>query len=350
MEDGAEVKAGQPVVLLETSKATEEIESEYAGVLRHRAGTGAEYPPGTVLADIGDGAAPPEERPAPTQTALADAPLVTAPARALMEELGIGEEQVRALGVPVVRRTDVERLAVATSPATAGGERRPLSRVQRAVARAVRTSHETIPPAVSVMRADVGAALDHAARLTKLVRRPVGLPELCVLAVARLHERFPLMFSRFADDETIELHPKPHIGITMDAGEGLYVPVIRDVTRRPVKEIATQLMEFRVAAVNGEFREADLAGASFSIALHHDGDVTVAIPLILPGTACTLAIAAPRVEPVFAPDGTVVAKRIANLSLAFDHRVLNGRDVAAFLRALRESLEAPEELTGDQNT
>ncbi|SDG16027.1 2-oxoglutarate dehydrogenase E2 component (dihydrolipoamide succinyltransferase) [Sinosporangium album] len=355
--DGADVRAGQPVAVIETSKAAEEIESDRDGVLRHLVKAGASCAPGAVIAGVGAGDAP-----GPVLTPLTDGPLITAPAQALMDELGIGLDQVRALAAAVIRRSDVEHLAASrTSPApasaasseavpAAAGERRPLSKVQRGVGRAVQLSHSTIPAAYSVVRADVEAALDLASRLTREVRRPIGLPELCLRAAARLHERFPLMFARLAGNDTLELPDAPHIGVTVDAGEGMYMPVVRDAARRPLKDVATTLMEFRISALNGEFRDSDLAGANFTLALHHDAEVALAIPLILPGTSCALALASPAREPVFTADGDVVARRVANLGLAYDHRLINGRDAAEFLRAVKESLETPEVLAGVQNS
>nr|BFE87834.1 hypothetical protein GCM10020093_104350 [Planobispora longispora] len=148
-----------------------------------------------------------------------------------MLELGVAEDRVLALGLPLVRRADVERLAAAdaaaggvgvdvggaddTGRAEAGGAdraeagrtatedaagRHELSRVQRAVARAVTLSHRTVPAAYTVMRFDVGPALERARGLTREVRRPVGLPELFVRAVAGLHGRFPLLFASVGEE------------------------------------------------------------------------------------------------------------------------------------------------------
>jgi 2-oxoglutarate dehydrogenase E2 component (dihydrolipoamide succinyltransferase) len=72
-------------------------------------------------------------------------------------------------------------------------------RVQRAVAKVVRVSHATIPAAYTVVKADAGPLLEVAARMTREVRRPVGLPELVTSAVARLHADFPLCFATLVD-------------------------------------------------------------------------------------------------------------------------------------------------------
>ncbi|WP_155350234.1 2-oxo acid dehydrogenase subunit E2 [Acrocarpospora pleiomorpha] len=263
-------------------------------------------------------------------------PLITVPAQALLDELGIPVERVYSLGLSVIRRADVERLAAENVP-TATYE---LPKVQRAVAKAVQLSHATIPAAYTVMAMDLDDTLDLAARLTREVRRPVGLAELFVLAVARLHATFPMFFATLADDRTARLSEAPNIGVTVDTGEGLYVPVIHNAADRTLKEVATRLMEFRLASTTGDFRESDLANGNIAVTLHHDADVSLAIPFIFPGHACALAITAP--QPVLTlNDDTLTTKKVANIGLAYDHRLINGREAALFLRALKDTIHEP---------
>ncbi len=419
VEDGQRAEAGDPIVLLETSKATEELVAEEDGFVWRELPVNADCPPGAVIARITTGG----ERPSPTPPGTADRgsapgagavskvsstsgtdsasgagsasrtgetatgaagtgapgtgapwmaaagtgavsgggpshePLITVPAQELIDELGIDPEEVRALGVPVVRTADVERLVAdrVTPPDPASGGAPPdpasgvagvpyaLSRVQRAVARAVRSSHETIPAAYTVMKIDVGAGLEMAAQLTREIRRPVGLPELVTCAVARLHATFPLFYATIVDENSAMMAEAPHIGVTIDTGAGLYVPVIHDAAGRSVRDVANRLMEYRLAAVTGDFRENDLTGANIVVTLHHDGDVTLAIPLIFPGHVCALAVTAPQAV-LRLEAGEVVSRTVADIGLAYDHRLINGRDAALFLRALKALLEAPEEV------
>ncbi|GII85374.1 dihydrolipoamide acetyltransferase component of pyruvate dehydrogenase complex [Sphaerisporangium siamense] len=341
--DGARVAEDDAVVLVETSKAAEELTAGASGVLRHRLRPGLWCHPDDVIASIEQAAEASGPEPASPVTAQPDmagdsAPLVTAPAQALIDELGIDPERVRALGVPVVRRADVERLAAApaaagATPDAASGEtpaagraEHPISRVQRAVARSVELSHQTIPAAYAVVRMDLGPAIEHARATTREIRRPVGYAEVFVQAVAGLHERFPLFFAT-VDGTRALLSEAPHIGVTVDVGEGLYVPVVHDAANRTTKDIATTLMKHRLAAATGEFKESDLSGANFVVTLHTEHGVVLAIPFVFPGTVCALAVAGPR-------DGT-----LADIGLAYDHRLINGRDAALFLNALKDVVE-----------
>ncbi|MEU7899396.1 2-oxo acid dehydrogenase subunit E2 [Nonomuraea sp. NPDC049152] len=316
--DGASVHEDDMVAVVETSKAAEELPADTSGVLRHVVRAGAWCRPDEVIARITDEAGPAIVTSPPDATEVAQSgPLVTAPARRLIDELGVPMERIHALGLELVRKTDVERLL---------GLVHELPKVQRAVARAVELSHQTIPAAYLAVRMDLAAALGHAAAQTKAVRRPVGLAEIFVQAVAGLHGSFPLFFAAL-DGTTARLSRAPDIGVTVDLGEGLYVPVIHDAARRTTKEIASALMRHRLAATTGDFKEPDLTGANFVVTLHTDGGVVLAIPFVFPGTACALAVTAPQ-------EGTV-----ADIGLAYDHRLINGRDAALFMTALKAAVE-----------
>ncbi|NRQ32580.1 dehydrogenase [Nonomuraea sp. NN258] len=346
--DGAQVHEDDAVVLVETSKATEELPADATGVLRYAVAAGDWCKPDQVIATVtapgsaaqepapatgtgtGSGAAPASgtgidssagpDLDAGPASGVGAGPLITAPAQALIDELGIPLDRVKALGVPVVRRSDVERLV-------SGTNRQPLSKVQRGVARAVELSRQTIPAAYTVVHMDLGPALRYAEEQTALIRRPVGLAEVFVEAVAGLHGDFPLFFAAIDGDHAV-LAPTPDLGVTLDLGAGLFVPVLHDAGARTLKDIASTLMRHRLSAAEGEFTSRELAGANFVITLHTEGDVVLAVPLVFPGTACALAVTAPH-------DGTR-----AYIGLAYDHRLINGRDATLFLGALKSALES----------
>ncbi|MFD1540521.1 2-oxo acid dehydrogenase subunit E2 [Nonomuraea guangzhouensis] len=367
--DGARVRRDDPLVTVETSKAVEELVSEQDGVLTHLVRAGASCTPGQLIARIGP---PPAALPEPFQAPIPAAdggpresvalpesvpaadggPIITAPARALLDQLGLDPALVARLDVKVVRRTDVERLAAATGASEApenaesatppeksgahhdAGQTRPLSNHQRAVGRTVTLSHQSIPAGYTAIKVDVTPALTTARALTRRLRKLVGLPDLLIAAVARLHADFPMFFAELIDDRTARIPDQPRVGVTIDMGAGLYVPVIRD--RLAVPDIAERLAEFRGLAQHGGFTEAHLTGGNIVVTLHHDADIIMAIPIVFPGHACAIALTSPQ------PDRE---RTVAAIGLAYDHRLINGRDVVLFLQALKEILESsPESL------
>src|SRR5205085_372898 len=184
--------------------------------------------------------------------------VITAPARALAAELGVDESRLRALGRPLIRRGDVEELAWAG----ADPRRVRLSANQSAVAAVVSTSHATIPAAFSALTVDLGPALGFGRRVSRERRAMIGLTEIVIKAVGGLRPTHPMCFASIEDQYTARLSDAAHVGVTMDAGEGLFVPVVTDVERRSLATIARDTMAMRISALNGRFRDEELAGAT----------------------------------------------------------------------------------------
>ncbi|MGW0590432.1 2-oxo acid dehydrogenase subunit E2 [Streptosporangium sp. NPDC002607] len=369
-KDGQAVRAGEPLAVLETSKAAEELTAERDGTLRHLLQVGAECSPGQVIArltpdgeDPGDDPAP---APAPAETGAGQEEIViTAPARRAMEEYGISMDQVRALGRKVVRRADLVPLhtsrartsgavSVTLPPIEPMRGTAPLippdqddsqliepSRAQRRTAEVVERSHREIPASFTVMRVDVTDALPFARAETRRLRALIGLPELLVQATGRLLDRFPLFFATPVDGRRARRATTAEVGVTVDVGGGMYVPVVRDAGRRPLDEIARDLAGFRKTALSGTFRERDLVGGNIMLTLHTDTSVITAIPIVFPGQICALSLGAPRPEVVETREGAFVTRKVISLGLAYDHRFANGREAAEFLGALRAALEKP---------
>ncbi|MGI5241708.1 2-oxo acid dehydrogenase subunit E2 [Dactylosporangium sp. CA-139066] len=303
---------------------------------------GAECGVGAVVGRIGPDRDPPA---APSTAAAATAGVViTEPARALMAEHGITEEQVRALGRRIVRADAVAELAGAAGTAGGTDDGVALSKAQRAVAEAVAASHRDVPAAFAAMKVRVDAALALGRELTRRERCLVGLPELLVKAVATLEPRFRHCFAALVGADRLRLAEAAHVGVTIDVGTGLRVPVVRDAAARPWRELAGELMRFRLSAMRGEADGRDLRGANIVVALHTDDAVTFAVPIVFPGQVCAVSLPATQRELDLADDGTVTARTVVQLGLAYDHRVINGREAVLFLAALRELLESPAAL------
>ncbi|MGC4880036.1 2-oxo acid dehydrogenase subunit E2 [Micromonospora sp. DT43] len=337
--DGGLVRAGDPVAVVETSKATEEIVAEHTGVLRHMAREGSECAVGAPIGVVSaDGEAPaPEPEAAPAQGR--EEVLITEPAERLAAELGIPRERLLALGRKVIRRTDVTALAAATDDVG----HVDLPRGQPAIARAVAASHADVPAAFVAVRVVVDDAVRRARDAGRAARQLIGLPELTVRALGRLRTPFPVFFGTRLADGTVTARPGAHVGVTVDVGNGLVVPVVRDADRLDLTGIAQRLLAVRLAAMRDGVQERDLAGANIMLALANEPGVVLSRPIVFPGQVCAVALpgtlseAVPGSEP-----GSVAFRTVVDIGLAYDHRVVNGRDAVLFLQALKAQLESDD--------
>lgn len=363
-EDGQRVDEGEPVALIETSKAVVELDSPAPGVVRRCLALRGTCAVGDLIAELyateseyerardasaDHGSGPP--RPA----APAGRPTLTRGAGELADRHGLGEEELTALGKKVVRRADIEALLARRTPApdpsaaaTDGGRVAELSPAQRAVGATVSESHRTIPSAYVVVKTTVDRALEHAAELCSSRGVLVGLPELLVMAVASLRERFPYCFATVADERTVVLHDSADVGVTIDTGNGLYIAAVHRAEARSCEDIAQLLMEFRLRSMRQNFRGEDLAGSNIVVSLHNDSDVVLARPIVFPGHTCAVVLAGVLDEVVLDANGVPATRKVVHIGLSYDHRAINGREATDFLRAVKDALEAPEKLTSAQ--
>ncbi|MFG1883920.1 2-oxo acid dehydrogenase subunit E2 [Micromonospora sp. NPDC049102] len=374
-EDGEQVRAGEPIAEVETSKAAEELLSDGDGVLHRLVEVNQECAPGDVIGHVFENEQARQRFLAEAVTPAASTPdvrpggpVLTDSARELAAAHGLGDDELRGLGKAVVRRTDVERLladrsaaptaatepvVVAAAAALAAGDGpepddpRPvhaLSRAQRAVAAVVTESHREVPAALAVVKVRADAALAVARQLTRATRTLVGLPELLVKVIGGSREDHPLLFASPGDGSSVRLAEAAHVGVTIDVGTGLFIPVVRDVEELTYAEIAETLMDFRTRAGGEGFRAAELAGGTIVVSLHTDPDVVLAGPIVFPGQTCVVAIGGTQDELALDVDGQVVSRRFVNLSAVYDHRIVNGREAVAFLQAVKAALESPDHL------
>ena len=294
--DGSAVAAGDPVAVVETSKATEEVEAEQTGTLRHAVAAGTECAPGAVIGHLTPGT---------------DAPL----------------------HAPTEAPPDVPRRA----------EGHPLPPTQRRVAEVVTASHRDIPAAFTVLRLDVDTALARTRVLTEQTGAAVDLAALLIKAAAGLHKAHPHVFATRTPDGLVHDADAPAIGVTVDVGTGLYTPVIRDAQTSSVSDIADALAELRMKALRTTLREDDLTGMNLLLALNNSPGVVMAQPIIPPGVTCALSLADVHEEVVLTSTGTPRTRAVTDLGLAYDHRMVNGAGAAAFLSAIRDALNIPAE-------
>ena len=198
--------------------------------------------------------------------------------------------------------------------------------------------------ALEVMRAQLNAGLGNRPKLTML--------PLLIAAICRALGEFPMLNARF-DDEAGVIHRSGavHLGMATQTPGGLMVPVIRDAQSRNLWQLAAEIVRLAEAARNGTAKSEELSGST----------ITLTSLGALGGIAHTPVINRPEVaiigpnriveRPMFVPDGMggerIEKRKLMNLSISCDHRVVDGHDAASFVQAVRRLIEIPVLLLAD---
>lgn len=131
-----------------------------------------------------------------------------------------------------------------------------------------------------------------------------------------------------------------HIGIAVDTEHGLLVPVVRDVARRSLLDVAARSRELIEAARARRIRPDDLQGGCFTLTNLGGFGIEAFTPIINPPETAVLGLGAILREPVVREDDTLGVRDQMTLSLTFDHRVVDGAPAARFLQDLCRRLES----------
>jgi len=151
------------------------------------------------------------------------------------------------------------------------------------------------------------------------------------------------------EKEDIVIKKDYNIGIATDTKQGLLVPVIKKAQDKDITTIAKEIEELSREAKTGELELADTQGGTFTITnIGAIGGIS-SIPIVNYPEVAILAINK-IMKKVVLWEGEIVARDRVYLSLSFDHRVLDGADVARFLNSIRKCLEEPESLMKDEQT
>jgi 2-oxoglutarate dehydrogenase E2 component (dihydrolipoamide succinyltransferase) len=335
--DGAQVQAGDAVAVVESSKAASELVCVETGVLRWVANVMTRCRPGQPVARIvaPGSPAPDSGQPDPVGAEDHSGITITNAARELMGERGVSAVQVAGSGKKLIRVADVEAILEQGSAATENGGTLPLH--QLAVARTVSRSHATIPGAFLAIKVEAPwvAVPDTSGQHTVVTP---SLTELVISSVAAMARPFPIMFARVAEDLTLTSPESIDVGVTIDLGKGLTVPAIRAADNKSVGDIRSTLMSLRVKAMRSKLTDEDLCKPCVVIALQQETGVVLSIPIVYPGNVCALSIGALVWEVAFGHGGELVPRAYFLLGISYDHRVVNGRNAALFMSAVRDHL------------
>ena len=226
-------------------------------------------------------------------------------------------------------------------------ERQPLSHLRRTIAERMTLSATVIPHVTHFDRADITELEAIIARNLEPARAHgviLTLTSFLLKALALALREHP-QFNASLDGVTGEMILKRyyHLGVAVATERGLIVPVIRDVDRKPIRELAGELAALATRVREGKATLEDLRGGTCTITNLGALGGTGAIPIINYPEVAILGVARGRLEPVVR-EGQIVPRMLLPLSLTFDHRVADGVDGARLAAAIITRLEHPEQL------
>ena len=319
VEVGQAVAEDEPLVEIQTDKATVEIPSPAAGtVARILVGEGELVPVGTPLVVIGDGEVAAEPPPTKVQAT----PLV----RKIAAELGVDLATVEGTG-PGGRITE-EDVRAGSTPRE-GERREPLRGVRRTIAQHLTRAHREVPAVTVVEECDFG-------ELARVRGERSFLPYLLQATVAELKE-FPELNATL-DGEQIVYWERYDIGLAVQTEQGLVVPVLRAADEKSLDELGAEAARLAEGARAGTLPPEELRGSTFTVTSAGRLGGLFATPLVNHPEVAILGLHRIAHRPVVR-DGEVVAREVGLLSCTFDHRVVDGARASEFLLAVIARLE-----------
>ena len=219
-------------------------------------------------------------------------------------------------------------------------EARPVGKIQGYVGRAMHRNWVSIPHVTHHDDADVTGFEQRRKQWNAAHpdQKRTLLPALIKASIAAL-QRYPQFnTSLSADGATLFAKQYFHIGIAVDAPNGLLVPVLRDCDKKSIDDIAREIIQISEKARSKGLALTEMSGGCFTLSsLGHIGG-TGFTPIINAPEVAILGIC--RTQERFVPDaeGRPVLKQLLPLSLSYDHRIINGADAARFVRAVADWL------------
>jgi pyruvate dehydrogenase E2 component (dihydrolipoamide acetyltransferase) len=379
--DGESVAKGQALFVLEGEKSAQDIESFDAGILRippDGPKPGDTVKVGQVLAYLVEqgeavpfAAAKPQASTRGAEPAAAITPakspdsispkavetISTAKAspraRRRAAELGVDWTTLTGSGrTGRIRERDVVATAGAslakpvTQPSGAvheAGQTQPVSRLRKTIAaRMMAGAQETAAVTLTIV-CDATNLVSLRQQFRAAKRQPDEIVpdynDLIAKLTALALERHPLLTARWSE-HGIELATGVHIAVAVDTEAGLVAPVVRDVPKLPLRQLAVEIRRLATVARDGKLGEADMQGGVFTITNLGMFGIGAFTPIINLPQVAILGVGAIVREPTVVDDKIVIRDRVT-LSLTFDHRAVDGAPAARFLADLRQALEQP---------
>ncbi|WP_370934834.1 dihydrolipoamide acetyltransferase family protein [Amycolatopsis sp. cg13] len=296
------------------------------------------------------GSKAPASAPATAPKSTSDRIRVVSPlVRRLARESGVDLHALSGTGTDgIVSRADVERAIAATetpapAAATPDEQRIPLRGLRKTVADKLTRSRREIPEATVWVDVDATELL----RLRTALNSDPHAPKLSLLAlIARFAvaglRRFPELNAHLEGDEIV-IPSAVHLGFAAQTDRGLVVPVVQNAHQHTLEDLSAALAHRTEQARSGRLAPADLTGGTFTVNNYGVFGVDGSAAIINYPEVAILGVGR-IIDRPWIVDGQVTARKITELTLAFDHRVCDGGTAGGFLRFVADCMENPVRL------
>lgn len=397
-DDGAAVAVDEPLLELETDKASVEIPAVAAGVLHRvknegdtvqvgeivaRIDADTARRPGTAASPAGPtlvpptGAAPPpsQETAAP---ALGTSTLLSPAVRRLVQEHGLDPQRIPASGrggrltkadvLAHIERAGVPTIgaaapppadtaaaapaptAVATGPAPRAGEQRvPMTRLRQRIAERLVQAQHTAAILTTFNEVDMSAVMalrtQHKARFAETHKVNLGFMSFFARACIAALRDLPVV-NAFVEGTDVVYHDHVNLGVAVGTERGLVVPVVRGAESMTFAEIEKEIERLAGLARQNKLAIEDLSGGTFTISNGGVYGSLLSTPILNPPQSAILGMHKIEKRPVVVDDAIVI-RPMMYLALSYDHRLIDGEQAVTFLVRVKERLEDPARLLLD---
>jgi 2-oxoisovalerate dehydrogenase E2 component (dihydrolipoyl transacylase) len=281
-------------------------------------------------------------------------PVISPLVRKLARDGGLDLARVTGTGpMGMIRRHDVEQALAATresaGPGTArataarpepGEIRRPLRGAHKAMADKLARSRREIPEATVWVDANATGLLEARAALNARVpAQPVSVVALLARFVILGLRQYPELNAHIEDGDIV-IPAQVHLGFAAQTERGLVVPVVHDAHLLSTRELSAALAQRTEAARSGRLAPADLAGGTITVNNYGVFGVDGSAAIINHPEVAILGLGR-IIDRPWVVDGQLAVRKVAELTLAFDHRVCDGGTAGGFLRYVADCVESP---------
>jgi pyruvate dehydrogenase E2 component (dihydrolipoamide acetyltransferase) len=224
------------------------------------------------------------------------------------------------------------------------GTREELSKMRKTIAQRMAQSKREIPHFYVTVEVDMEEVvkLKKSLEVTELFDQNITYNDIIIKATALALARYTRMNASF-QDEGVVIYPNINIGMAVAVEDGLIVPVIHECERLTLPEISAAAHRLVGKAARGGFTGDDLSGATFTISNMGMLGVEHFAAVIVPPQAAILAVSAVKEKPVVR-NGQIVVGQTMMLTVACDHRIIDGVVGARFVNEIKRFLENPASL------